>query len=61
MVLDIVSNDANAENVSKSVSDNEKVNKTTLDRDESKREYLHFFMKKSNYRYRVNGMLRNFA
>lgn len=47
MVLDVASKDANNENVSKSVSDNEKVNKTTIDRDESKREYLHFCMKSS--------------
>lgn len=48
MVLDVASKDANDENVSKSLSDNEKVNKTTVDQDESKREYLNFCLKSSN-------------
>lgn len=42
MVLDVASKDTNDENVSKSVSDNEKLNKSNVNQDDSKRKYLNF-------------------
>lgn len=44
MVLDVASKDTSDENVSKTVSDNEKLNKSTSEQDESKRKYFYFFL-----------------
>lgn len=43
MVLDVASKDTNDENVSKTISDNEKLNKTTAEQSESNRKYFLFF------------------